>query len=119
MEGGAAPQSVFGRETLARVARLARIRLTEEEMQTFTRDLGRVLQAAQALEQLDLSQAEAVYTVVPMEEGEAAPEGAVGLPGSRLREDVPASSLELGAWLGQAPWPEAPYVAVPEVVSRS
>ncbi len=45
----------IGRDEVAKVARLARLRLSDEELDTFTEQLGQILDHAQDIAALDLS----------------------------------------------------------------
>jgi len=51
---------------VAHVARLARLNLTEEETRLFQAQLGRVLEYAEKLRELDTSQVEAAAHAVPI-----------------------------------------------------
>lgn len=48
--------SEFGAETVRKIANLARLELTESEIQTFSNQLGKVLSYIEKLEKLDVSQ---------------------------------------------------------------
>ena len=88
-------------ETVDHVARLARIRLTEEERVTFARQLDGILAYAESIRALDLSQVE------PMSHA-----GAV----SPLREDAVLDSLPRETALAAAPDPADGLFRVPRVL---
>ncbi|MCL6554183.1 MAG: Asp-tRNA(Asn)/Glu-tRNA(Gln) amidotransferase subunit GatC [Firmicutes bacterium] len=57
---------MIDRETVAHVARLARLALTEEECQRFVAQLGRILEYVARLNALDLTDVPPTAHVVPM-----------------------------------------------------
>lgn len=88
-------------ETVDHVARLARIRLTEEERATFARQLDGILAYAESIRALDLSQVE------PMSHaGDVSP----------LREDAALDGLPREAALAAAPDPADGLFRVPRVL---
>jgi aspartyl-tRNA(Asn)/glutamyl-tRNA(Gln) amidotransferase subunit C len=88
-------------ETVDHVARLARIRLTEDERVTFARQLDGILAYAESIRALDLSQVE------PMSHaGDVSP----------LRDDVALASLPREAALAAAPDPADGLFRVPRVL---
>jgi aspartyl-tRNA(Asn)/glutamyl-tRNA(Gln) amidotransferase subunit C len=58
---------VISREDVAYVARLARLRLTDEEQERMTRELSGVLDYVQHIEELDLEGVEPTSRVVDLE----------------------------------------------------
>jgi aspartyl-tRNA(Asn)/glutamyl-tRNA(Gln) amidotransferase subunit C len=74
---------------VAHVANLARLNLTEEETKLFQAQLGRVLEYAEKLRELDTSRVEAAAHVVPIF--------------NVLREDEPRSWLTAEEALSNAP----------------
>ena len=88
-------------ETVEHVARLAHLSLTEEERQTFARQLDGILAYAESIQALDTS------AVEPMSHVSAA-----GL----LRPDATTPGLERETVLSQAPDPEAGLFRVPRVL---
>ena len=74
---------------VAHVAKLARLNLTEEETQLFQAQLGRVLEYAGKLRELDTSHVEAVAHAVPIF--------------NIFREDEPRAGLTAAEALGNAP----------------
>jgi aspartyl-tRNA(Asn)/glutamyl-tRNA(Gln) amidotransferase subunit C len=89
-------------ETVAHVARLARLLLTDEERETFARQLDDILAYAESIRALDLAQVE------PMSH-----------PGnvSPLREDVAAESLPRNVAMAAAPDPSDGLFRVPRVLA--
>ena len=75
-------------ETVEQVARLARLSLTPDECQTFTRQLEQILSYAQAIQELDTS------AVEPMSHA---------LASGTLREDVHREGLDRDQVLASAP----------------
>jgi len=95
----AAPLS---REDVQKVAALARLRLSDDEVDTFTEQLGRVLEHARDIAALDLS------AVVPT----AHPFGLVNV----VREDVVRPSLDRDTVLAMAPDTQDGRFAVPRIL---
>lgn len=90
---------------VAYIARLAKLQLSEEETQRFTKDLEEVLQRVTELEAWDVSQ------VAPM---------AHPLPDmDALRADVPAPSLSNADVMANAPQSEEGQIRVPKVVESA
>ncbi|NMP22582.1 Asp-tRNA(Asn)/Glu-tRNA(Gln) amidotransferase subunit GatC [Sulfobacillus harzensis] len=84
------------------VARLARLRLTKEELPAVRRDLNRVLDYVQQLAQLDLSQVEPTMHVLKDK--------------TPLREDQPAPSLPVSEALKNAPETADNMFQVPRIM---
>ena len=77
------------RDEVAHVAALARLRLTDDELTTFTEQLCVVLETAAALNALDLADVEPMAQPYPLE--------------NVLRADVVVPSLERDEVLAEAP----------------
>jgi aspartyl-tRNA(Asn)/glutamyl-tRNA(Gln) amidotransferase subunit C len=58
---------VIDREQVLHVARLARLRLTEEEVERMTGELGDILQHVEVIQALDLDDVEPTTHVAPLE----------------------------------------------------
>jgi aspartyl-tRNA(Asn)/glutamyl-tRNA(Gln) amidotransferase subunit C len=92
------------KETVLHVARLARLELTEQEVETMQRDLGKILGHVEELNQLDTAGvAETAHVAA-----ERAP----------LRADVRQGSLETELALREAPRRAAGAFAVPGFVDE-
>jgi aspartyl-tRNA(Asn)/glutamyl-tRNA(Gln) amidotransferase subunit C len=90
------------REDVTRCAELARLELSEEELERAAADLSRILEYAAALDRLDLAGCEP-ESLAPAEPG--------------LREDVTdGDRLETEDALAMAPEAEAGFFLVPPVV---
>lgn len=86
-------------DTLRALARLARLALTDEELQRFQADLGRILTAFEVLARHD------------------APQPAAGAPEpGRMRTDRPLPSLAEAELLAMAPAHEDGFYLVPKTV---
>lgn len=94
--------SPLRREDVAKVARLARLTLSDEELDLFTGQLARVLEHASDLNALDLA------GVIPT----AHPFGLVNV----VREDAVTPCLDRDEVLGAAPDTEDGRFAVPRIV---
>jgi aspartyl-tRNA(Asn)/glutamyl-tRNA(Gln) amidotransferase subunit C len=89
--------------TVAHVARLSRLELTDEERERFRAQLGSILEHFQSLLALDLTGAP-----------DAAHPGAEGQ--NVLRDDTPRPCLPLDEVLANAPASEGGYFVVPPVI---
>lgn len=89
------------REEVAKVARLARLRLSDDELDMFTEQLGQILEHARDMNALDLAD------VVPT----AHPFGLTNV----VREDVVEESLDRDTVLAMAPDARDQRFAVPRI----
>ena len=80
---------MIDREQVLHVARLARLRLSDEEVETMTGELSKVLDHIEKISELDLEGVEPTSHVLELE--------------NVLREDVPRPSLPRERALEQAP----------------
>ena len=80
---------MIDRDQVLHVARLARLRLSEEETEKMSRELSTILDHIEKIEELDLEGVEPTSHVVQLE--------------NVLREDVPRPSLPREVALEQAP----------------
>ncbi len=96
----------FSRQDVARIATLARLALTEPELDLYARQLGGILEHAEQMQGVDTAG-------VPPYSG-ATTEDA----GDALREDVPVASLSMDAALQNAPQGDrvAGTFVVPKVI---
>lgn len=92
------------RDEVAYTAKLARLELTDEELERFGRDLARISAYVDQLAEVRDSAAEAkpVLPLVPNAEA--------------LRDDIVQSSLSRDAALSGAPEPEDGFFRVPKVI---
>lgn len=90
------------REVVERVARLARITLSEEETETFARQLGEVLVYMERLNQVDTSGVAPLSHVIELE--------------NVLREDAAEPSLPAEDAFRNAPRPRSGLFMVPRVI---
>ncbi len=89
------------RDWVLRIAQLARLRLTEEEVETFRSQLGDILKFVEQLNELDTENVQPYigeFSETPM------------------REDEPGESLPHGEALMNAPEKEGGFFVVPRVV---
>ena len=80
--------ATFTRDEVQRLARLARLELTAEELDLFARQLGDILAFAEQIQAVDTA---------------TAPEGAAGDPFDALRDDHPGPCLDRDEVLILAP----------------
>ncbi len=93
------------RDDVLRVARLARLSLTESEIEEFTGQLGQVLQYVRILDEADTSGVE------PLAGGSERTDV--------LREDLPGESLTRSQALSGAPRHDESFFLVPPVLDTS
>lgn len=92
-------------DDVAKVAKLARLRLSDEELTRFTDQLADVLEHAADLQSLDLDGVEPMARPVPLS--------------NVLRPDVPGPSLARDEVLASAPLTENGMFRVPPVLGGS
>jgi aspartyl-tRNA(Asn)/glutamyl-tRNA(Gln) amidotransferase subunit C len=97
--------SPLSRDDVAKVAKLARLTLSEDELTTFTEQLGQVLEHAKDIAALDLD--DVVATAHPF--------GLVNV----TRDDVRTPSLERDVVLAMAPDAEDGRFAVPRIMGEA
>lgn len=97
--------SPLRREDVAHVAKLARLSLTDDELEQFTKQLGQILEHANDMSTLDLE------GVVPT----AHPFGLINV----AREDVVRPSLDRDEVLSMAPDAEEGRFAVPRIMGEA
>src|SRR5687768_12889268 len=86
------------------VARLSRLKLTDEEVSLYTAQLARVLEYVAKLEELDLAGVEPMAHPTDI--------------ANKLREDVPTDPMSLDAALANAPAADPPFFKVPKVLGE-
>lgn len=98
--------SPFSRADVARIAALARLELTEAELDLFQHQLGGFLEYAQSIQQVDTAGVPPYASTLP------------GEPGDALRDDVAAASLSRDDALRNAPQGDraAGTFVVPKVI---
>ena len=80
---------MIDRDQVLHVARLARLRLSEEEVGSMAGEMSKILEHIEKMSEVDLEGVEPTSHVVQLQ--------------NVLREDVPRPSLDRDAALGQAP----------------
>ena len=85
---------MIDREQVLHVARLARLRLTEEEVERMTGELADILQHVEAIQALDLDDVEPTTHVAPLENVLRADEPRESWPRERVLEGAPDASDE-------------------------
>lgn len=104
------------REDVLRVAQLAHLDLSPDEVETYRGQLDEILTYIGKLEQLDVSNVEPMSQVLPR----AASDIASPSPrqDSELRDDVVGPCNVADAVLAQAPDAAKPFFRVPKVIER-
>jgi aspartyl-tRNA(Asn)/glutamyl-tRNA(Gln) amidotransferase subunit C len=90
---------MIDRDQVLHVARLARLRLSEDEVDAMVEELPKILEHIEKMEELDLEGVEPTSHVVELE--------------NVLREDVPRPGLPLDTALEPAPDPQPGGFGVP------
>jgi len=90
------------RKDVEYVAWLARLELSEEEKERFTRQLGQVLEHAEKIKSLDTSEIRPTSHPMPLK--------------NVMREDVVRPGLSQREALSNAPRAEGGYFAVPRII---
>ncbi len=90
---------MIDRDQVLHIARLARLRLSDEEVDAMVEELPKILGHIEKMEELDLEGVEPTTHVVQVE--------------NVLREDVPRPSLPVEKALEQAPDPQPGGFGVP------
>ncbi len=95
----------ISRDDVAHVARLARLDLTEDELERFTGQLGDVLEHAADIAALDIADVPPTAHPLPLV--------------NVLREDAPVASLDRDEVLTQAPATEDGRFKVPRILGEA
>jgi len=93
---------MLSKEDVIKVAKLAKISLSEEEVQIFSVQLPKIIEFVEKLEELDTSDVLPFYELINKE--------------APLREDVPKPGLTNEEALANAPQKENGFFVVPRVV---
>jgi aspartyl-tRNA(Asn)/glutamyl-tRNA(Gln) amidotransferase subunit C len=98
----------ISREDVARVAELAYLDLTEDELETYRAQMDEILEYIGKLNELDTASVEPMAQVLADDQTADA----------TLRDDVVVPCNVAAEILKQAPDPEPPYFRVPKVIER-
>ena len=98
----------ISREDVLRVAELAYLDLSEEELETYRAQIDEILEYIGKLNELDTANVEPMAQVLANDQRADA----------TLREDLEASCQVADEVLRQAPDPEPPFFRVPKVIER-
>jgi len=90
-------------DDVRRLARLARLALADEEIESLRRELASILEYAQVLQSIDTNGVEPMAHPLPIT--------------NRLDEDVPAPGLDLETILRAAPTFHERWISVPKVLA--
>ncbi|WP_066071386.1 Asp-tRNA(Asn)/Glu-tRNA(Gln) amidotransferase subunit GatC [Neobacillus soli] len=96
--------SQISNEQVKHVANLARLAITEEEAEKFTKQLDAIITFAEQLNELDTSNVEPTYHVLDMK--------------NVLREDIPQKGLPLEEVLKNAPEHQDGQIRVPSILGE-
>lgn len=89
-------------EDVPKVARLARLKLSDADLQEFSRQLGDILAYVQQLDAVPTDDVEPMAHAIPVQ--------------NVVRADVPASSLPRDAALQNAPRSDGKFFLVPQIL---
>ncbi len=93
------------REEVAKVAHLARLKLSDQELDTFTSQLGQVLEYVDVLNEIDTENVEPMAHAIEVS--------------NVFREDEVCSSLSRDAALQNAPLSDGKYYLVPQILENA
>jgi len=96
--------SRISNEQVKHVANLARLAITEEEAEKFTKQLDAIISFAEQLNELDTENVEPTYHVLDMK--------------NVLREDIPKKGLPREEVLKNAPEQENGQIKVPSILGE-
>lgn len=104
------------RENVMRIADLARLKLTDDELARYQNELGRILKAFEDLAQIPIPKdlEGDARSAILFHQAERA-----GQDASRTRPDVVENTLPTKTFLGCAPDKEGVFVRVPAILERS
>ncbi len=108
----------FSRETVKRIAELARLHLTEEEIATYQAELAKILEAFKALSDLPLPEdlaGDARSALIMAKANQKDDADFI----SRFRADIDNNSIQTQVFLEQAPEREGVFVRVPAILTPS
>jgi aspartyl-tRNA(Asn)/glutamyl-tRNA(Gln) amidotransferase subunit C len=94
----------ISRDDVAHVARLARLRLTDDELERFTQQLGAILEHAADVAALETTDVPPTAHPLPLT--------------NVLRDDIVTPSLDRDEVLAQAPAVEGGRIRVPRIISE-
>ncbi len=92
------------RKEVADVAFLARLEMSEKELDMFTGQLSQILEYASMLDELDIENVEPTSHVIPMK--------------NVFREDIEKESYPIEKVLANAPEPHGNFFKVPRVIDE-
>jgi aspartyl-tRNA(Asn)/glutamyl-tRNA(Gln) amidotransferase subunit C len=98
----------ISREEIVRVADLAYLDLSEDELETYRAQVDEILEYIGKLNELDTTSVEPMAQVLADDQSADA----------TLREDIVVSCKVAAEILKQAPDPDPPYFRVPKVIER-
>ena len=93
---------MISKEEVLHIAKLAKLKLTEEEVELFQEQLGKILEYFRKLEEVDTDDVEPLKHVITA--------------GNVFREDEPQESIRLEEALKNAPKRRDGYFEVPKVI---
>ncbi len=95
---------MISREDVEHVAALARLHLTDEELDLMQGQLSRILEAIAVLQEVDTSHVGPTASVLPLE--------------NVMRDDLPADGISREAALANAPLREGDHLRVPLILKE-
>jgi aspartyl-tRNA(Asn)/glutamyl-tRNA(Gln) amidotransferase subunit C len=96
-------RTVIERKTVEHIAHLARLEVSEEEIASFTRELGAILEYVEQLNEIDTEKVEPTAFMVPEHDP--------------LRDDTVRESLPADAILKNGPSVKKGFFTVPKVIT--
>lgn len=95
-------KKIIKREDVEYLSRLIRVELNEEEKRKFEKELGKILEYVEKLNEIDTENIEPTYHVIPIK--------------NVFREDIPQSSFPKEEILKNAPDKDENFFKVPKII---
>ena len=92
----------LGIQEVEKVAKLARLKLNQDELGLYAGQLSSILEHIAELEKLDIEGVEPMAHPIPLN--------------NRLDDDIPGEPMPVEALLGNAPEVVGPFISVPKVL---
>ncbi len=96
------PQQKIDLQTVQHVAKLARLALPEQKLQTLTQQLESILEYVAKIDEVDMANVEPMAHALPLH--------------NVFREDLAVQGMELAKVLQNAPETDGPFFKVPKVI---
>ena len=93
---------MLSKEDVIRVAKLSKLEFTEEEIENYRKDLNKIIDHMDELNQIDTTNVEPLFNVLDTKD--------------KLREDIVLESQSKVEFLGNAPESDDNFIIVPKII---